>query len=63
MTNLTHLPPSELIAIAEKWLEQLEYSKGVHWPLRTVAGDTAPRDVFRELVERVKQYGDVVENR
>ena len=55
MTDLTHLSASELVAIAEKWIEQLEYSNGVHWPLRTVAGDTAPGDVFRELVERVKE--------
>ena len=54
MTDLTHLPASELIAIAETWIEQLEYSAGNHWPMRTVAGDTAPGDVFRELVERVK---------
>lgn len=54
MTDLTTVPASELIALAEKWLEQLEYSNGVHWNLRTVAGDTAPGDVFRELVERVK---------
>ena len=63
MTDLTNIPASELVTLAEKWLEQLEYSKGVHWPLRTVAGDTAPGDVFRELVERVKTHGDVVENR
>ena len=62
MTDLTTIPASELIAHAEKWIEQLEYSKGNHWQLRTVAGDTAPGDVFRELVERVKQYSDVVEN-
>jgi len=54
MTDLTTIPTAALIAHAEKWLEQLEYSNGVHWPLRTVAGDTAPGDVFRELVERVK---------
>lgn len=54
MTDLTHLPTPALIAHAENWLEQLEYSKGNHWLLRTVAGDTAPGDVFRELVERVK---------
>lgn len=54
MKDLTHLPASELCALAEKWLAQLEYSKGIHWNLRTVAGDTAPEDVFRELIERVK---------
>jgi len=54
MTDLTTVPASELIALAEKWLEQLEYSNGVHWNLRTVAGDTAPGDVFRELIERVR---------
>ena len=54
---------SDLSVIAEEWLKQLEYSNGVHWPLRTVAGDTAPGDVIRELVERVKTHGDVVENR
>ncbi len=46
---------ADLSVIAEEWIKQLEYSKGVHWPLRTVAGDTAPEDVFRELVERVKE--------
>jgi len=54
MTDLTTVSASELIALAEKWLEQLEYSNGVHWNLRTVAGDTAPGDVFRELIERVR---------
>lgn len=56
-TNLSHLPASELIAIAEKWLEQLEYSKGNYWPLRTVLGDTTAVCVFRELIERVKGKG------
>lgn len=58
MTDLTTIPTAALIALAETWLEQLEYSNGVHWPLRTVAGDTAPGDVFRELVERVKAQTD-----
>jgi len=62
MADIKYLPTSELVTLAEKWLEQLEYSNGVHWPLRTVSGDTAPGDVFRELVERVKTHGDVVEN-
>ncbi len=55
MTNLQHMSAADLSVIAEEWIKQLEYSKGVHWPLRTVAGDTAPGDVFRELVERVKE--------
>jgi hypothetical protein len=56
MTDLTNLPTYELIAHAEKWLEQLEYSIGVHWPLRTVSGETAPGDVFRELVKRSQLF-------
>jgi hypothetical protein len=56
MTDLTNIPASELIALAEKWLEQLEYSKGNHWTLRTVAGDTAPGDVFRELIKRSQLF-------
>lgn len=55
MTDLSHLPASELCTLAKEWLTQLEASEGRYWPLRTVSGETAPEDVIRELIERVKQ--------
>lgn len=68
MIDLTTLPTPALIAHAEKWLEQLEYSNGVHWHLRTVAGDTSAGEVFRELIRRGKErrtgkYGNDVAHR
>jgi len=66
MTDLHHLPASELCALAEKWLKRLKASKGRDLPLRffpTKEPETMPDplDVFRELVERVKAKYSVLE--
>ncbi len=61
MKEAKQLTTPELIQAAERWIEELEVSKGNNWPLHFLPKDgqnveVAPApEVFRELVWRLKR--------
>lgn len=55
--DVTKLTDDELVALALRWVNQLNYSLGNHWPLRVIGGGDVPAaaDVFTEVARRLKE--------
>lgn len=55
MNDAKALTDLELCEVAEKWIAQLNYSKGNHYPLLVIGGGGVPscESVFTELIRRV----------